>query len=73
MPLQQHLSISLFVFLHSNFPFFCFSQQHVFISLPVKVQTSLGEAANVAAEASIIAISMANHLLVLVIVRFLSC
>ena len=46
IPLQQHLSTVLFVSLHNSFPLFCFSQQHVFTSLPVRVQTSFGEAAD---------------------------
>jgi len=46
IPVQQHLSIVLPVNLHSNFPFFCFSQQHVFTSLPVKLHTIFGAAAD---------------------------
>jgi hypothetical protein len=46
IPLQQHLSIVLPVSSHRSFPFFCFSQQHIFTSLPVRVQTIFGEAAD---------------------------
>jgi hypothetical protein len=44
IPLQQHLSSVLSVSLQSNLPFFCFSQQQVFTSLPVRVHTIFGEA-----------------------------
>jgi hypothetical protein len=44
IPLQQHLSSVSPVSLQSNFPFFCFSQQHVFTALPVKVQVISGAA-----------------------------
>jgi len=47
IPVQQHLSSVLPVSLQRNFPFFCVSQQHVFTSLPVRVHTSFGEAADV--------------------------
>jgi hypothetical protein len=44
--MQQHLSSFLPVSVHSNFPSFCFSQQHVFTSLPVNVQIIFGAAAD---------------------------
>jgi hypothetical protein len=46
---QQYLSSVFPVSLQSNFPFFCFSQQHVFTSSPIKLQTIFGEAADAAA------------------------
>jgi hypothetical protein len=46
MPEQQHLSTVLFASLHSSLPFFCFSQQHVFTSLPVRLHTIFVEAAD---------------------------
>jgi hypothetical protein len=44
IPVQQHMSSVLPVSLHSNFPSFCFSQQHVFTSLLVRVHTIFEEA-----------------------------
>jgi hypothetical protein len=61
--LQQHLSSVLPVSLQSSFPLFCFSQQHVFTSLPVKVHTSLGEAAD-AMLATAMAASMGSHFVI---------
>jgi hypothetical protein len=60
IPVQQHLSSVLPVSLHRNFPPFCVSQQQVFTSLPVKLQTSFGEAANPTVAAVNVATS-GNH------------
>jgi len=57
---QQHLSSVLPVSLQRNFPFFCVSQQHVFTSLPVRVHTSFGEAAD-ATPATVIAAKSGSH------------
>jgi hypothetical protein len=43
--LQQHLSNSFLPSLQNNFPFFCCSQQHFLIALPVNVHVIFGEAA----------------------------
>jgi len=68
MPEQQHFSTVLPVNLHSNFPFFCFVQQQVFTSLPVRLRTSLGEAAVAAAETKIAAVVTAMHLVICFII-----
>src|SRR5437868_8642861 len=71
MPEQQHFSIVLPVTLHSNLPSFCFSQQQVFTSLPVRLQTSLGEAAIAAAETNIAAVMTAMRLVICFIISHL--
>jgi hypothetical protein len=54
------------VSLQSNFPFFCFSQQHVFTSLPVRVHTIFGEAPDATA-ATAIAANNGSHFVILFI------
>jgi len=66
IPVQQHLSSVLPVSLQRNFPFFCVSQQHVFTSLPVRVHTSFGEAAD-ATPATVIAAKSGSHFAILFI------
>jgi hypothetical protein len=63
---QQHLSTVLPVSLHNSFPSFCFSQQHVFTSLPVNVQTIFGEAPDVIVPIASAAIS-GSHFVILFI------
>jgi hypothetical protein len=55
IPVQQHLSSVLPVSLQRNFPSFCVSQQHGLTSLPVRVHTSFGEAADATAATAIAA------------------
>jgi len=51
------------VSLHRNFPFFCWSQQHVVTSLPVNVQVIFGEAAD-AIVTTINAASSGSHFVI---------
>jgi hypothetical protein len=66
IPVQQHLSSVLPVSLQRNFPFFCVSQQHVFTSLPVRLHTIFGEAAD-AMPATVIAANNGSHFVILFI------
>lgn len=54
----------VFASLHNNFPFFCCSQQHAFISLPVSLQLIFGEAAD-AIVAMVSAAISSSHFVIL--------
>jgi hypothetical protein len=62
IPVQQHLSTSLFASLQNSLPFFCSSQQQVFTSLPVNVHFIAAGAADTTAATANTAISVSNFI-----------